>query len=173
MISYPQQRASPILEKAREGSHRRPADEGWAKGGGGPRSWSPCGHPPPAGSVQKWEAEARWKHALGSRERLGMIQRGSLSTVPSDGSSAWSSPLITELERGGVRQWPLRGTGQHLGCRSSSASPAGAARSLPPSLSVWRKKAFSAPCLAITWLCSDSPGEKRRISKTNQIQSLK
>ena len=79
-----------------------------------------------------------------------MIQRGSLSTVPSDGSSAWSSPLITELERGGVRQWPLRGTGQHLGCRSSSASPAGAARSLPPSLSVWRKKAFSAPCLAIT-----------------------
>lgn len=32
MISYPQQRASPILEKAREGSHRGPADEGWAKG---------------------------------------------------------------------------------------------------------------------------------------------
>lgn len=43
MISYPQQRASPILEKAREGSHRGPADEGWANGGGGPQSWSPCG----------------------------------------------------------------------------------------------------------------------------------
>lgn len=37
MISYPQQRASPVLEEAREGSHRGPAEEGRAKGGGGHR----------------------------------------------------------------------------------------------------------------------------------------
>lgn len=173
MISYPQQRASPILEKAREGSHRGPADEGWAKGGGGPQSWSPCGHPPPAGSVQKWEAEARWKHALGSRERLGMIQRGSLSTVPSDGSSTWSSPLITELERGGVRQRPLPSTGQiWVVILVVLPLPELPTAFLPASASGGRML-FSAPCLAITWLCSDSPGEKRRISKTNQIQSLK
>lgn len=53
MISYPQQRASPILEKAREGSHRGPADEGWANGGGGAAELEPVRPPPPAGRVQK------------------------------------------------------------------------------------------------------------------------
>ena len=42
MISYPQQRASPVLEEAREGSHRGPAEEGRAKGGGGHRVGAPA-----------------------------------------------------------------------------------------------------------------------------------
>lgn len=52
-----------------------------------------------------------------------MTQRGSLSTVPSDGSSTWGSAPITEPERGGVRQWPPPSSSQHLGRQSSGGPP--------------------------------------------------
>lgn len=52
-----------------------------------------------------------------------MTQRGSLSTVPSDGSSSWSSAPIAEPERGGVRQRPLPSSSQHLGRQPSGGPP--------------------------------------------------
>lgn len=67
MISYPQQRASPILEKGREGSHRGPAEEVWAKGGGGPAELEPL--PSPSSSWVRTEMRSRSKMKACSGKR--------------------------------------------------------------------------------------------------------
>lgn len=144
-----QEKASPILEEQSRYSQRAWAG-GRAKGGGSCRAgaqWPPSS----LECIQKWEAEARLKHALGGRERLRMIGR-SLSTAPSDGG--FYMELTGSIHWAGKRKcrwWPLPSI---VGIWklpwafiSGRVYPVRATHNLLPCLSIWRRDIFLSSML--------------------------